>query len=300
MTKAKAGKAAMKQPRRVGDETPKERPDEQRAYIVSGAGTDDEIRARCLADVPGFDDMDERVQGELVRLMRAFWEMPVAPQFEVQQNDDATVIRSPEGSNITLSAMRTVETFASNSADFANRRIDELCRAGRSRKSLSTESLMADLAFITGGGARDTVQSSLLTQMAATHSAALTALNLSMRAEFVDQSAQMGNLASRLLNTYARQAETLAKLQRDGTQTVKHIHIDNRHGGQAVVAETIQTGGANARSTGPAHATAAVGAGSALLGQDTEGHAVPVTGGSESEALSYARLCAGIGREAGE
>ncbi|WP_321327000.1 hypothetical protein [uncultured Parasphingorhabdus sp.] len=37
--------------------------------------------------------------------------------------------------------------------------------------------------------------------------------------------------------------ETLDRLARDGVQTVKHVHVDNR-GGQAVITESVQTGGA--------------------------------------------------------
>lgn len=287
------------QSKSIGNKTPTEHRDAQRAYIVSGQGTDDEIRARCLADIPGFADMGERVQGELVRLMRKFWEMPVSPRLEVEQSGDTTVISPPEGTNVTLSAMRTIETFASGSSEYTNRRVEDLTKAARARKSLNTDGLMADLAFVTGGGATDTVQSTLLTQMAATHNAALTALNMSMRSEYVDQVTQMGNLANRLFNTYARQAETLAKLQRDGTQTVKHIHIDNRHGGQTLVTDTVQTGGVNAGSAGQAHATGAIGASAALLGQDAQGYGMPIASGPGAETLSHARLCAGIGSEAG-
>lgn len=38
--------------------------------------------------------------------------------------------------------------------------------------------------------------------------------------------------------------EALAKIGRGGEQIVRHIHVDNR-GGQAVIAETVSTGGAN-------------------------------------------------------
>lgn len=36
--------------------------------------------------------------------------------------------------------------------------------------------------------------------------------------------------------------EALAKLDQPREQTVRHVHVDNR-GGQAVIAETVQTGG---------------------------------------------------------
>lgn len=284
----KPGPAGRKQPRAVGDETPKEHRDAQRAFIVSGDGTDEDIRGRCLEDVPGFAEMGERVQDELIRLMRKFWEMPVSPRLEVTQTESSVAIKTPEGANVTLSAMRTIETFASSSPEYTNRRIEQLTNAARAQKELGTESLMADLAFVTGGSAQDTVQSTLLTQMAATHNAAMAALNMSMRAEFVDQLTQVGNLANRLLNTYARQAETLAKLQRDGTQTVKHIHIDNRHGGQAVVTDAIQTGGVNGKRERQSHATTTTGGGTEVLGYHPEGFGLPLSGCEGAEAVQDA------------
>lgn len=297
-----ADNTAKKEPRRrgkaLGDNTPKEHRETQQAYLVSGEGSDADIRERCLADVPGFAEMSPKVQAELVRLMRVFWEMAPTPLYELRdQPGGGRAIGGPDGSNITLTALRTVEAFASGSADFTNRRLGELGETARARGELSSANLMSDLAFVVGGGAKDTVQSTLLTQMAATHNAALKALNLSMRSEWVDQSVQMGNLANRLLNTFTRQAEALAKLQRDGTQTVKHVHIDNRHGGQTVVTDTVQTGGANFESQERAHTTSA---GATMRSADANGGTLSLEAGAGSQALPDAWLCSGLGSEAGE
>lgn len=283
-----ADKTPGKQPHAVGDNTPEEHRDAQKACIVAGYGTDEDIRGRCLEDVPGFGEMGERVQAELIRLMRKFWEMPVSPRLEVTQTESSVAIKPPEGTNVTLSALRTIETFASGSPEYTNRRVEQLTNAARARKDLGTESLMSDLAFVTGGGAQNTIQSTLLTQMAATHNAAMAALNMSMRTEYVDQLTQVGNLANRLLNTYSRQAETLARLQRDGTQTVKHIHIDNRHGGQAVVTDAIQTGGVNGKRERQSHATTTTGGGTEVLGYHPEGFGLPLSGCEGAEAVQDA------------
>lgn len=300
MSKAKGskGKAKTVEP---ADKRGQSTDGTQQAHIVSGEGTDAEIRARCVEGIPGFEEMTEKVQGELVRLMRVFWEMPPSPAYELRDREDGgKSIAGPAGSNITLTALRTVEAFASNSPHLTDRRLTELAGTAKARGEMNTDNLMADLAFVVGGGAKDTVQSALLTQMAATHAAALKALNLSVGSQWAEQSVQMGNLANRLLSTFARQAETLAKLQRDGTQTVKHVHIDNRHGGQAVVTDTIHTGGVNAKQADQAHATAAIGASAALPGQDAQGYGMPVTGSERQGAVPYAWLCEGVGSETGE
>ena len=64
--------------------------------------------------------------------------------------------------------------------------------------------------------------------MAATHDAAMRALSMVGKADFVDQTTSFGNLSAKLLNLYARQAETLAKLQRGAEQTVRHVYVDAR------------------------------------------------------------------------
>lgn len=80
--------------------------------------------------------------------------------------------------------------------------------------------------------------------------------------------------------------EALGKIARGGEQVVKHIHIDNR-GGQAVVTDTVSTGGANAQGAEQPHAIANAHI-AALPGQDPFRHGVPI-GGDEEWALQNAR-----------
>ena len=79
--------------------------------------------------------------------------------------------------------------------------------------------------------------------------------------------------------------EALGKLHQPREQTVRHVHIDNR-GGQAVVAETVHTGGSKTeyaeQSYGPADACPIS---PALLGEDATWHGVPVPGDEWKEAV---------------
>src|SRR3546814_9794291 len=94
------------------------------------------------------------------------------------------------------------------------------------------------------------------------------------------------------MRTFTAQIEALTKLRRGGEQVVRHIHVDNR-GGQAVITETVQTGGSrNGKVADQSHATGFEDAsGPALLGQDetrSEEHT------SELQSLmriSYAVFC---------
>jgi hypothetical protein len=180
--------------------------------------------------------------------------------------------------------LRLVEAFGTNSAAYANERIADLSRLYASRSDASPQ-VSAAMAFVTGAKAADPVQSSLAVQMVATHDAALQALRRASSAEWVEHAQVFGNLATKLLNVYTRQAEVLAKLQRGGEQVIKHIHIDNR-GGQAVVTDQLVTGGQNGESQDQPYEQGALRA--AMLGHDEGGNGVPVAGASRQEAVQAA------------
>lgn len=262
----------------------------KKAYIVSGKGTDDEIRARCAESVEGWDALGEGGRDDMVRLMRRFEESPSAPRLEVKKNEagDDVGIGPPEGANVTLVALRTVEAFATTSQELADRRVTDLVNYfyAASDGNLTTELFGSGVAFVHGVGASNPVEATLAVQMAATHDMAMRLLGRVGRAQHVDQIQLFGNLANKLLNTFARQAEALAKLQRGGEQVVKHIHLDNR-GGQAIVTDTVVTGGVSGRSGDQPYEQGALG--TALLGSDPQGFGMPIASDQRSQALPPAR-----------
>jgi hypothetical protein len=77
--------------------------------------------------------------------------------------------------------------------------------------------------------------------------------------------------------------ESLDRLVRGGEQVVRHIHVDNR-GGQAMIAETINTGGnENGKAVGQPYAieSGAPSLGQPLRSAHPEREAVPVAGDAE-------------------
>jgi hypothetical protein len=262
----------------------------QVATVVSGAGTDEEIASRCAAEVEGWDKLGEKGKADMIRLMRHFEHAASPPRIQVQQLDDGKKeIGAPDDANFTLNAMRMVQTLGTNSDAFTNDRLSDLINyySANNRNGATSENLSAALAFIHGGNPTDPVQSSLLVQMNCTHDAALRALAMVGMADFVPQVQLFGNLAAKLLNAYARQAEVLAKLQRGGEQVIKHVHIDNR-GGQAVVTEQVVTGGGGTGKVGDqCYAQSACGA--ALPCPDPLGNIVPMPSYQGQEALPVAR-----------
>jgi hypothetical protein len=125
--------------------------------------------------------------------------------------------------------------------------------------------------------------------MYVTHDAAIRALSQLGSAEWVPTAQTFGNLATKLLRTSQGQMETLARMRRGGEQVVRHVHVDNR-GGQAVIAENVQTGGkGNGKIDDQSHATGTAGLGPALLGADPFGNGVPIPGREGEAAMSDAR-----------
>lgn len=285
--------------------TPAKRKSPPTAYIVAGYGTDAEIAARCAESVEGWADIGERAQADMIRLMRQWWEQKPAPRMEVEGDDTGSVIRPPEGSNVTLNALRLGEALGCPSPEYMDDRLLDLSSIPRASSkggmSATSASLSAGIAFVAGGNPTDTVQSTLLVQMAATHEGAMRAIGAAARTQYVDQVKVFGNLATKFLNAYTRQAEVLAKLQRGGEQVVKHVHIDNR-GGQAVVTEQVVTGGRGSKEDGEqAYGQHQEGALSpALLGSDAFGQVVPMPSREGQEAVPIARRREGQRGASGE
>ena len=83
--------------------------------------------------------------------------------------------------------------------------------------------------------------------------------------------------------------EALDRLANGREQTVKHVHVDNR-GGQAVIADNVQTGGKqNEKSDNQSHATGPAGQGPAMLGHDTQGNGVPIASREGEATMQDAR-----------
>lgn len=262
------------------------KPEQQTADIVSGEGSDADIRARCAAEVSGWDVLKPKQQDEMVRLMRVLWEMPPSQRMELIRTPDLTTIGAPEGANASLFALRLSETFASESDAYTTDRLADLTKCLSAVGDCDSRGLSAAVAFVHGAKPRDPVQSSLAVQMTATHDAAMRALERFNRAEHVPQAQLFGNMANKLLNTFTRQAEVLAKLQRGGEQVIKHVHVDNR-GGQAVIAEQFVTGGSSENRREQSYEQGPFGA--ALLGADAIGAGLPVTIDEGQRALPSSR-----------
>jgi hypothetical protein len=127
----------------------------------------------------------------------------------------------------------------------------------------------------------------LAVQMVATHFAATRALRRLKGSDTIPQQDSNGNLAAKLMRTFATQTEALQRYRGKAQQkvTVEHVHVHT--GGQAIVGSVSQSGGGrdNDENCGQPHAPEYAGAitfapGTTLPSADEAREAMPVASGS--------------------
>lgn len=259
---------------------------------VIDAENDADVEAGYIKHVDGWIELPERQRKEILALTAGYRAKPKPLEVTLKKSEGAGYnIGAREGDHPTFHALKHVETFGSASHYFSTDKLNDLINhfAANNNRGASELDLNSALAFIAGAKPQNEVEATLLVQMAVTNDAAMRALRMVGKSDFVPQTQLFGNLAIKFLRTFTTQAETLAKLQRGGEQVVKHIHLDNR-GGQAVIAETVTNGGSeNGKIADQSDATGALGSVAALPSPDPLGNGVPIPGRQREAALQDAR-----------
>jgi len=138
-------------------------------------------------------------------------------------------------------------TFATQTDAAADRMLEALLDATRTKDApaVSEGAVNGALAMLHGIAPSDEVEAMLVSQMIVTHHAAMTALRRVAFSETIPQQDSNGNLATKLLRTFAAQLEALHRYRNKGEQkvTVEHVHV--HAGGQAIVGH-IETKGPGA------------------------------------------------------
>ncbi|MEZ5709071.1 MAG: hypothetical protein R3E02_06780 [Blastomonas sp.] len=229
---------------------------DERTVMLPLLDTDDDDEAnRILAkDIPGWDKLAKDERAELTRLIRDHRKRGSPAKVKMTRKTDGSWSLEPAGNSEMLALLKLHETFSANSIDPVNARANELLRYLGSVNGDSESKYNAALSFIESMKPQDQAEALLLVQMYVTHDAAIRALSMMGSADWVPQVQTFGNLATKLLRASQGQMETLSRMRRGGEQVVRHVHVDNR-GGQAVIAENVQTGGrGNGKNDDQSHA----------------------------------------------
>lgn len=252
-------------------------------------GTAEEAKGDLAKSVPGWEKLTKQEQTELAEMATA--------QLRAAKPVKVKLTKKPDGGNSigiagdceTQGLLKLQKTFAAVTMDPVNARANELLKYMASVGTDTTDRYNAALSFIESMEPQNQAEVLLLVQMYVTHDAAIRALSQLGSAEWVPHVQTFGNLATKLLRTSQGQMDTLARMRRGGEQVVRHIHVDNR-GGQAVIAENVNTGGPrNGKIDNQSDATRTAGIGPALLGTNPFGSGVPIPCGEGEAAMQDAR-----------
>lgn len=202
-------------------------------------------------------------------MLRAFQERrrarPPAPRIKVEQrgpNDVGITVGHPDEA-IGRVALRAA--FGTVDAEFAQSMLANVVNATRTDRSAPVREadVNALLAAVAGIAPADEAEAMLAVQMVATHQAAITHLRRLGTVEMVPQAELAGNLAVKLLRTYAMQMEALkryrSKSEQRVTVTHQHVNVSAENAIVGVQAPASAGGGGDGRKAEErAHAPTAV------------------------------------------
>lgn len=156
--------------------------------------------------------------------------------FSVKRDGGTLAITLDAATNDELSAL-----FASRRPEFHSFIIGWLANlVCSSCEEDHTRNITMALSFIRGIAPRNEAEMMIALQMVAANQAGLELTRRTIKTDRVDLLTAYANAATKFQRTALAQVEALAKLRRNGEQVVKHVHVND--GGQAVIANTVNTG----------------------------------------------------------
>ena len=158
---------------------------------------------------------------------------------------------------------------------------------GRGENPPSERVINQVLAAVTGIGAKDEIEGMLATQMVAAHTAIITTLHRQKEAETLLGRERYGNLAVKLLRTFAAQVEALQRYRGKGQQHIRVEHVDVHAGGQAIVGAVTAGEGGKEKSEEQVLAPSEIThePSTPMWSQDPEREAVPFPGGARKAPM---------------
>jgi hypothetical protein len=242
-------------------------------------------------DQPKKPGLSEEERKELRVFLRRKCDRPHAPKARVKSARSKPLdvdFLSP------VELTRFMSAFGTNEMAFANLMLNGIVNAaceGGPENPPGEQDINRALAAVTGIGAADEIEGMLATQMVATHAAAITLLRRLKGSETIPQQDSNGNLAVKLLRTFAAQVEALQRHRGKGQQkvTVEHVHV--HAGGQAIVGSVTPAGGDPQTTEEQTRAPSGITyePGTPMRSPDPQREAVPVVRGSGKAPVQNAR-----------
>jgi len=219
-----------------------------------------------------------------------------APRFKVHQQEGSNLQMMPAGVHADAAGARVMNAFGITNLDLAERLMMQIITATHlqsSNEPVAEANLNAALAAVTGIGPRDEAEAMLAAQMVGVH---WLAMDLLRKANDRARLNDAGNLAVKLLRTFAAHLEALKRYRSAGEQrvVVQHQHVNVTAdqaavqvngvapdpGGRGAVSETEDQ--PHGQQLGHASEPA-------MLCPEPARDAVPVAGCDGTEAVPHAR-----------
>jgi hypothetical protein len=236
---------------------------------------------------PETTPISEAEQDELQAFVSRVQSRPRPPRIKTEPGTVGKRLKLEPAS--LVDNVRLLTAFGTTDPGFADLMLSDLLNAaceGGPGNPPSAVAINQALAAVTGIAPRDETEAMLATQMVATHFTAMALLRRLKHVENLPQQDSVGNLATKLLRTYAMQMEALQRYRGKGQQkvTVEHVHVHS--GGQAIVG-TVQGGGGRVKSEEQPYAARSIThePSTPMRGPDPQREAVPVAGGAGKASL---------------
>jgi hypothetical protein len=167
---------------------------------------------------------------------------PLAPIKATKSADALTI--AFDHPDQALVGTRMANSFATADPQFCEGLLLQISHFASNRAGdLDTKAMDFMLATVKGIAPQDPIETLLSIQMAAVHTATITAAKQLKTAEFVDGRDHALTALNKCARTFALQVETLKKHRSTGEQSIRVQHVTVNDGGQAIVADRVQTGG---------------------------------------------------------
>ncbi|WP_265570860.1 hypothetical protein [Sphingomicrobium nitratireducens] len=214
----------------------------------AGQGEQLAVRRKKSAGAKRAWDTTDKLPADLAeeaeRLKAEISERPNRPIARIESDEDGgrKLAFGQDETREALNSIRLFKLSGSSSSQFAE---DLMVRLSKIIKPTGDDSydsirLGGALSLLAGVDPANEVEATMALQMVQASDVSQTFLQRAAVAQYVDQAKVFADLGMKAQRTFALHAETLAKLRRNGEQVVKHVHVNE--GGQAVIAQTVNTG----------------------------------------------------------
>lgn len=185
--------------------------------------------------------MPDAKREEALAMRERIYAKPIRPRVECVGD---AIISLGTGEGGLIGSMRVHEALGTSSNEFLTTALVRIGNAVRRLGNAEADgaAVSAAVALVAAVEPQNELEATMAIQMVAANEAAMVFFERARRAEYLEHASAFSNMANKAMRSFALHAEALAKMRRNGEQVVKHVHISD--GGQAVIAGTVNTGGA--------------------------------------------------------